>query len=158
MPVPPGQVVVQLRVTLEDIRPVIWRRLLVPGGVRLPRFHRMLQVAMGWTDSHLHQFGIGERLWGMQFEDHPGDEMDEETVTVTGAISGVRRFFYDYDFGDGWSHEVVVEDVARLDRGLKHAVCLDGQRACPPDVRGQSSVLAFGHQKSPPLAVMFNPM
>lgn len=100
----------QLRVSLEEVRPVIWRRLLVPGGVRLPRFHEMLQAALGWTDSHLHQFRIGGALWGMRFEDWPDEEQDEATVTVTGAVGATRRFFYDYDFGDGWEHEVVVED------------------------------------------------
>jgi hypothetical protein len=125
--------VLQLRVSLVDVRPVIWRRVLVPGGARLPRFHRVLQAAMGWTDSHLHQFRIGEALWGMHFDDWPEEEQDEAAVTVAGAVGGVRRFFYDYDFGDDWNHEVVVEDLWRGPRGLKHAVCVDGQRACPPE-------------------------
>jgi len=133
MPVPPGQVVLQLRVVLEDIRPAIWRRLLVPGGVRLPRFHQMLQAAMGWTDSHLHQFRIDGVLWGMHFDDWSDDELDEATVTVAGAVGPSRRFVYDYDFGDSWEHEVVVEDRWSGGRGLKHAVCLAGERSCPPE-------------------------
>ena len=139
MPVAPGQVVFQLRVVLEEVRPVVWRRLLVPGGARLPRFHEMLQVALGWTDSHLHQFRIEEVLWGMHFDDWPDEELDEATVTVVGALGATRRFFYDYDFGDGWGHEVVVEDRWSGGRGLKHAVCLAGERSCPPeDVGGPS--------------------
>jgi hypothetical protein len=133
MRVPSGQVVVQLRVVLEEVHPVVWRRLLVPGGVRLPRLHQMLQVALGWTDSHLHQFRVGEVLWGMHFDDWPDEELDEATVTVAGALGSARRFFYDYDFGDGWEHQVVVEDRWSGGRGLKHAVCLAGERSCPPE-------------------------
>ena len=71
----PGQTVLQLRVSLEEIRPVIWRRLLVPGGVRLDRLYEMLNVAMGWTDSHLHRFRVDGVVYGMQFDDYPQDEL-----------------------------------------------------------------------------------
>jgi len=118
---------------LEEIRPVIWRRLLVPGGVPLPKLHGMFQAAMGWTDSHLHQFRVDGSLYGTQIDDYPEDELDEASLTVIGALRAVRRFFYDYDFGDDWNHEVVVEDIETTRFGLKHAVCLDGQRACPPE-------------------------
>jgi Plasmid pRiA4b ORF-3-like protein len=129
----PGQKVLQLRIALEEVRPVIWRRLLVPGSVRLNRLHEMLNTAMGWTDSHLHQFRVDGALYGMQFDDYPDDELDEAAFTVIGAVGMVRRFFYDYDFGDDWNHEVVVEDVSSWPWGLKHAVCLGGERACPPE-------------------------
>lgn len=128
-----GQSVLQLRITLEDVRPVIWRRLLVPGGVRLNRLHDMFQAAMGWTDSHLHQFRIEGARYGMHADDYPEDELDETEATVIGVLGEVRRFFYDYDFGDDWNHEVVVEEVMWAPWALKHAVCLDGQRACPPE-------------------------
>jgi hypothetical protein len=133
MAVPPGQVVLQLRVVLEGVHPVVWRRLLVPGGVRLPKFHLMLQAALGWTDSHLHQFRVDGVLWGMHFDDWPDEERDEATVTVAGAVGSTKRFFYDYDLGDGWEHEVVVEDLWQGRQGLKHAVCLAGEQSCPPE-------------------------
>ncbi len=123
----------QLRVTLEDVRPAVWRRVLVPGGVRLSRFHQMLQAAMGWTDSHLHQFRIDGVLWGKQFDEWRERERDETTVTVGRAIGATQRFFYDYDFGDSWEHEILVEDRWTGGRGLKHAVCLAGERSCPPE-------------------------
>jgi hypothetical protein len=139
-----GQRVLQLRITLEDIRPVIWRRVLVPGSVHLNRLHDMFQAAMGWTDSHLHQFRVDGLLYGMHFDDYPEEELDETEATVIGAVGEVRRFFYDYDFGDDWNHEVVVEEVTSWPWGLKHAVCLDGQRACPPeDVGGPPGYADF---------------
>jgi hypothetical protein len=69
----------------------------------------------------------------MHFDDYPEDEIDETEVTVLQAVGGHRRFSYEYDFGDSWVHSVVVEEVTRLPRGLKLAVCIDGQNACPPE-------------------------
>src|SRR5258708_13960973 len=107
---------------LEGVQPVIWRRLLVPGGVRLNRLHDMFQAAMGWTDSHLHQFRVDGSLYGMQLDDYPDDELDEKAATVIGAVGKVRRFFYDYDFGDDWNHEVVVEEISSGPSVFNHAV------------------------------------
>lgn len=82
----PGQRVAQLRVSSGEVRPVVWRRLLVPGGVRLNRLSEMLLAGMGWTNSHLHQFRIGEAVCAMQFDDFPENELDEKSVTVIGAV------------------------------------------------------------------------
>jgi hypothetical protein len=133
MPVPPGRPVLRLRIMLEEVHPPVWRRLLVPGSVRLDRLHRMFQAVMGWEDRHLHSFQVGGTLFGMQFDDYPDDELDETSVTVASAVGEQRRFAYEYDFGDSWRHEVVVEEVWRLPVGLKFAVCVDGQGACPPE-------------------------
>ena len=124
---------VQLHIQLADIDPPVWRRLLVPGSVRLAKLHDMVQAAMGWNDSHLHCFEIGDERYGSHFDDYPEDEIDEKTVTVTAALEGHSRFLYEYDFGDSWEHEVVVESTWTISTGLKFAVCIDGERACPPD-------------------------
>ena len=107
--------------------------MLVPGSVRLAKLHDIFQAAMGWTNSHLHNFTIGGELYGMHFDDYPDEEIDEKEVMVLRAVGEHRHFRYEYDFGDSWSHEVVVEGFVRLPRGLKYAVCLDGQNACPPE-------------------------
>jgi hypothetical protein len=133
VPVPPGQPVFQLRLSLVDVTPTVWRRLLVPGSVRLDKLHRMFQAAMGWEDYHLHSFTIGHARFGMQSDEYPDDELDEKEFTVLRATGDTRRFSYEYDFGDSWRHEVVVESFSRSPRGLKFAVCLDGQNACPPE-------------------------
>lgn len=135
----------QLRVTLDGVVPAVWRRLLVPASVRLAKLHDVLQAAMGWTNSHLHSFTIGGQRYGMHFDEYPDGEIDEKTVTVLRAVGEHRRFSYEYDFGDSWEHEIVVEDFVRIPFGLKHAVCLDGQNACPPEdcggVRGYAELL-----------------
>jgi hypothetical protein len=133
VPTPPGQGVFQLRITLVDVEPTVWRRLLVPAAVRLAKLHDMFQAAMGWTNSHLHSFTIGDDRYGMQFDEYPEGEIDEKQVTVLRAVGEHRRFLYEYDFGDSWDHEVIVEDFVRTPLGLKHAVCVDGQNACPPE-------------------------
>ena len=93
----------------------------------------MLQAAMGWTNSHLHCFTVGGERYGMQYDEYPEGEIDEKAVKVRRAIGACRTFRYEYDFGDSWDHEVVVEESVTSARGLKHAVCLDGEHACPPE-------------------------
>jgi len=124
----------QLRIQLEEVVPTVWRRLLVPGGVRLPKLHDMFQAAMGWTNSHLHSFTVEGQLYGMHFDDWPEGELDEKDYTVSMVLrGGVRRFRYEYDFGDSWTHDVVVEDRTLVPLALRFAVCVDGQNACPPE-------------------------
>ena len=136
MPKPPPQTVYRLKISLKDVEPLVWRTLLVPGSIRLARLHEMFQVAMGWTNSHLHSFTIADRRYGMQFDEYPEGEIDEKSVTVISALSNCNKFVYEYDFGDGWEHDVVVEEVARTPIGLKFAVCLNGANACPPEDSG----------------------
>jgi hypothetical protein len=131
----------------------VWRRVLVPGGAKLSRLHDIFQAAMGWTDSHLHSFTIGDHLYGMHVEDYPEDELDETEHTVFVALrGGLRRFVYEYDFGDSWTHEVVIEDVTWSPYVLKHGVCLDGGGACPPeDVGGTGGYEEFLEALADPL-------
>jgi len=88
---------------------------------------------MGWNNSHLHSFEIGNVRYGMHADDYPEDEVDETRPTVGQAIRAERMFNYEYDFGDSWDHEIVVEALLRSESTLKFGVCLDGQNACPPD-------------------------
>ena len=79
--------VVRLRISLEEVTPAVWRRVLVPGGVKLSKLHDIFQAAMGWTNSHLHSFTIDGKLYGMQFDDYPEDELDETEYTVSVAAA-----------------------------------------------------------------------
>lgn len=137
--------VFQLRVSLEDTDPEVWRRILVPGAARLATLHLVLQGAMGWTDSHLHRFEVEGATYGMDTEDWDDDDATDETeVTVSEVLHGRRCALYEYDFGDSWRHEVVVEKEWPVRLGLKHAVCLGGENACPPeDVGGAPGYAGF---------------
>lgn len=101
----------QAKITLKGIRPPIWRRVLVPGAMRLSDLHQVIQTVFGWTDSHLHQFVIDGASYG-QPDDFDQAVLDEAGVTIVGAAGmRVKRFAYVYDFGDNWEHEIVVEKV-----------------------------------------------
>jgi Plasmid pRiA4b ORF-3-like protein len=122
-----------LRISLLDYRPEIWRRLLVPGSLRLDKLHMVFQEVMGWMNSHHHQFRIGDVLYGMHFEDWPDEELHEVEFKLADVAHAGEQFRYDYDFGDYWEHEVLVERSHTIRPVLKFAVCLDGANACPPE-------------------------
>jgi hypothetical protein len=119
----------ELTVTLVDVEPAVWRRIVVPESLSLRELHGVLQKAMGWRDAHLHLFRVGERVYG-DVEDFPGELGDEEVTTVGDVAAQVGEFTYEYDFGDGWEHRVQVGDPTSAP-GTPH--CLDGARACPPE-------------------------
>ncbi|HZP14742.1 MAG TPA: plasmid pRiA4b ORF-3 family protein, partial [Nocardioides sp.] len=93
--------------------------------------HDVIQAAMGWSNSHLHSFVIGDALFGAPDEDADPEQLDEGSVSVVEALYGHERFQYEYDFGDCWEHDVCVEFFRRSP--LKLAVCLGGENACPPE-------------------------
>lgn len=125
-----------LKVTLKDIRPPIWRRLLVPGDVLLGDLHLIIQVAMGWEEAHLHEFVVNGARYGEVRDDDWGmDELLDEgglTLDELGCGEGAK-FQYLYDFGDGWLHEVLVEKREIIAEQGWQLACLTGRRACPPE-------------------------
>ncbi len=128
-----GEELFQLRVMLDDTDPQVWRRVLAPASIRLDRLHGVLQAALGWTDSHLHVFTVGEARYGWRDPDFAEDIAAEDTVRLAdiagpGAIVG-----YEYDFGDGWEHEILVEAVVLAEAGIVYPRCVDGAAACPPE-------------------------
>ncbi len=131
--------VFQLKVTLTGTKPPIWRRLQVPGDANLGWLHAVLQVALGWTNSHLHHFIFGqERYTDLSTADDGGfgDESgrDEGEALLTAVAEAGAIFAYEYDFGDSWEHLVEVEKELPPDPAVsKAAVCLAGARACPPE-------------------------
>jgi hypothetical protein len=127
----------QIKVTLRDSKPPIWRRVQVPGDVRLDQLHRILQIVMGWTDYHLHQFIVGGEYYGEPDPDYEswGTEMRDETrVRLEQIAPGEKsRFVYEYDFGDGWDHTLLVEKILPPEPGVDYPRCIKGKRACPPE-------------------------
>lgn len=93
----------RLRVTLREVTPAVVRVLDVPATATLPELHDLFQVAIGWTDSHLHQFVVGEALYGTPDEEWDDEQRDESEHVLTDLGD---RFTYRYDFGDGWEHDV----------------------------------------------------
>jgi hypothetical protein len=128
-----GGRIYQAKITLKGIRPPIWRRVLVPGAMRLSDLHQVIQAVYGWTDSHLHQFVIDRASYG-QPDDFDQAVLDETGVTLAAAVGNrIKRFAYVYDFGDNWEHEVVVEKIIGGDSGRERPLCLGGRRHRPPE-------------------------
>lgn len=126
----------ELYVELEDIEPPIWRRLLVPATVTLPKLHDLLQLAMGWTNSHLHSFTVGNKTFGMTEVDGAEelDMLDERKQTLEGVLGqSAREFIYEYDFGDSWRHRIAVKPLPKPNTDWHYPLCIGGARAAPPE-------------------------
>ena len=141
VPVAGGVPLYQLKITLRRSRPPIWRRVVVRSDMKLDRLHTVIQVAMGWTNSHLHQFSAGAGF-ALTFYGTPDPEcagmgnrtLDERRYTIADLAPAARRKIgYEYDFGDSWEHQVAVEKVLPPDAAFRHPVCLAGANACPPE-------------------------
>jgi hypothetical protein len=124
----------QLKITLKGFRPPIWRRFLVASKVSLEDVHDILQIVMGWTDSHMHEFSMGSDRYGVPDVDFPSDIQDEAKYRLDQVLKKEKdKLNYTYDFGDGWEHEVVLEKILPFETGIALPVCLEGSRACPPE-------------------------
>lgn len=129
----------QLKVTLRDTKPPIWRRVEVPGSTRLDHLHLMIQAAMGWYNCHLHSFTVGEETYGMYDDELDVDYEDERDYRLQDVVrSESIKFMYTYDFGDNWEHDVLVEKITSPKAGAKYPRCTDGARACPPEDVGST--------------------
>lgn len=128
---------VRLHVSMADIEPLIWRRLVVPAAWTLDRLHLVLQAAFSWTDSHLHEFRIGGLRYGDldQLEDGFGGTriFDYTEVRLADFTGQDLIFSYHYDFGDDWTHVIRIEEWLSLDPLPRHAECTEGARARPPE-------------------------
>ena len=126
--------VYQLRVWLREISPAIWRRLLVRSDSTIADLHYALQIAMGWTDFHLHRFIIHgkrygiPRIYGISFADDP-----KQVRLCDFRLREKERFLYEYDFRDLWQHEIRVEKKLPIDPKKRYPVCTGGARSTPPE-------------------------
>ncbi len=126
--------VYQLKISLKRARPPIWRRIQIASTDNLEDVHIALQVVMGWTNSHLHEFACGRDRYGIPDEDFPSDLRDEVGYRLDQVLKNEKdKLNYEYDFGDGWTHEVVLEKILPFEPDTVLPVCLKGRRACPPE-------------------------
>ena len=123
-----------VRIELQHIDPLIWRRVHAPTDISLSKLHDMLQVVMGWTDSHLHSFRIGDLVY-TNSEDFADLDMLPEKGRSLAALLGdtIQEFEYEYDFGDGWQHHIIIEATNKSVVDWPYPLCVAGKRACPPE-------------------------
>jgi hypothetical protein len=148
--IPARERLYQFKITLLGIHPPTWRRVQVKDCT-LDKLHERIQTAMGWTNSHLNHFTIDGQLFGdplLMEENYFEMGYEDSTSTKISQVlprTGERfRFEYEYDFGDSWRHEVLFEGCLRAQPGCRYPLCLEGERACPPDdVGGISGYVSF---------------
>lgn len=136
----------QLHVQLQDIKPAVWRRILVADNTNLEQLHRIIQITMGWENAHLYAFEIAGQRYGMPDPDWPDDRtMDARRYTVGQLLQGQAiAIRYTYDFGDDWQHRIKLEACEPASAQELEALpqCLAGRNACPPEDCGGP----FGYQ------------
>ncbi len=127
--------VFQLKVTLVNTKPPIWRRILVDASITLGDLHEVIQAAFGWWNCHLHEFEIGRTRYGVPDPDWDlgPATVDERAVHLDAVVAAGSSFHYTYDFGDDWRHKVTVEKVGPVEPGTPVPNCIGGRRACPPE-------------------------
>ena len=123
-----------LKVHILEVSPMVWRRLRVPETATLAELHRIIQVAMGWEDYHLHRFQIHGRDYDSGQFGHGADE--RHAVLSQFDFRPGDTFLYEYDFGDAWDHDVRVEEILAADPKNAVPTCTGGSRACPPEDSG----------------------
>ena len=133
----PAATIVRLRVQLDDVEPIVLRRIEVPLKIRLDRLHLVLQAAMGWTNSHLYEIRARDVGWGTpdpdyDFGDGPLDARKARLVDVLEDV-GARTLTYLYDFGDGWAHSVRIERISDAVPGVAYPRLVEAVGRCPPE-------------------------
>jgi len=128
----------QIQIALKGSKPKIWRRILVPSDLLLPDFHKIIQITMGWDNSHLHQF-IKDRTFYTQrmADDDFWDDMDNIDYSKTKISDLLKkqkdRMIYEYDFGDSWEHDIILEKIENNGLDKTIPTCLTGKNNCPPE-------------------------
>jgi hypothetical protein len=129
----PPNTVYQLKITLAEIDPPVWRRIRLRATASFDRLHRAIQVVMGWENYHLHEFRIQGREIGMPDPEAPRTEDDRKVKLRNLHLQERDQFVYVYDFGDSWHHDILVERILKAEKNQRYPVCLDGLRSAPPE-------------------------
>lgn len=128
----------QVKITLKGSKPSIWRQVLIPSDLSLPDFHKVIQTTMGWTNSHLHQFIKNRTYYAPKMPDDifwdEADNVDYSKLKISDLLKKEKeKIIYEYDFGDGWEHEIVLEKIENKVMDKKDVTCLKGKNSCPPE-------------------------
>jgi Plasmid pRiA4b ORF-3-like protein len=132
--------VYQLKITLQDIEPSIWRRIQVWENITLTQLHETLQIVMSWEDYHLHEFKIGRRIFSVPDPDDERTVVDESQASLCEIVPHVgTQFLYLYDFGDNWRHDLLLEAILLPEPEALYPRCISGDRRTPPEDVGGST-------------------
>jgi len=128
----------QVQIALRGFKPKIWRRIQLSSDTLFLDFHRIVQTTMGWTDSHLHQFVKDGTFYSTRmFGDDTWGEMgavDYKKMKISDLLKSEKdKMIYEYDFGDSWEHQIILEKILSVDDKIKYPICLTGKMSCPPE-------------------------
>jgi len=128
----------QIQIALTRYQPKIWRRVLIQPDLPLSDFHLAIQIVMGWENSHLHQFIKNKTFYTERLQDDWGwgdmNNVDYKDLKISDLLEKEKdKIDYEYDFGDSWHHDVILEKILPADDKLKYPICTDGKLACPPE-------------------------
>jgi hypothetical protein len=128
----------QIQISLKGFKPRIWRRILIQSDLLLSDFHKIIQTSMGWTNSHLHHFIKNRTFYTLKMKDDDlWDEMDNVDYKEMKIFDLLKKekeiIIYEYDFGDSWEHEILLEKILPFGEKLKYPVCIAGKMNCPPE-------------------------
>ena len=132
------KIIYQIQISLNYFKSKIWRRLLIPSDLLLSDFHKIIQTSMGWKNSHLHHFiknqtFYSERLYDDDLWDD-FDNVDYRKIKISDLLKEENeKIIYEYDFGDSWNHDIILEKILTRDNQLKYPICLSGKMNCPPE-------------------------
>jgi len=129
----------QIKIILDDVKPPIWRRIIVNSDTSLEDFHKIIQTTMGWTNNHLHQF-VKENYFYSNYDDlddifesmSKNVQIDYTDMVISDLLKKENaKIKYDYDFGDGWQHTILLETIKKNSIKIAYPKCVKGKRACP---------------------------
>ncbi|HXK55056.1 MAG TPA: plasmid pRiA4b ORF-3 family protein [Gammaproteobacteria bacterium] len=124
----------QIRISLSDVEPAVWRRLLLSSSTDLAELHQIIQIAMGWSNSHLHQFTANHQQYGVPDTEFGDSIAPERGKRIGSFLKHENQWItYEYDSGDCWEHVITLERILPYHPGEAGPSCIDGRRACPPE-------------------------
>ncbi|MDI3535362.1 MAG: hypothetical protein PWQ82_1727 [Thermosediminibacterales bacterium] len=129
----------QLKITIQGIKPPIWRRIVIPSNITFAKLHKYIQASFGWQNYHLYNFEFQDFVVALPSDEFaPGElygkpEKNPRSTKIDKYMTEGAKFTYTYDFGDNWIHEIVVENVLEAEDKHNYPVCLDGERHRPPE-------------------------
>jgi len=123
----------QIQIALQNSKPKIWRRVIVNSDISLEDFHKIIQTTMGWTNSHLHHFVVGRTYYAPE-EFELDDTKDTRRVKLNSILQHEKeKIKYEYDFGDSWLHDIILEKILPFEKTIEIPKCIGGKQNCPPE-------------------------
>jgi len=127
--------IARLKITLDDVKPQVLRRVEAPLAIRLDRLHLALQAAIGWTNTHLYEIRAGDVGWGEPDPDYGDGPLEARKARLADVLEdvGAKTLRYLYDFGDGWEHTIKIERIFEAEPGVQYPRLIEAVGRCPPE-------------------------